>query len=171
VPATQMELNFQKWELAILDSSWLYFALTAHLRDRTFANMACFLLERSEGFRLGARFMGQEITDFCYKIMAWGAAEAGEEAPLNDLDRRTTPDARMDLLLRFATDSGPRTIIAPGIPLGLASEIVREMEKAGHFAQYVDHLAAMPLGERIRRRRGAKMIAKGRRSSGELRPA
>lgn len=112
--------------------------------------------------------MGQQIANLRNKLIAWCEPDRNQGRPLADLDRRTTPDARMDLLLRFVTESGPRTIIASAIPLGLASEIMREMEKAGHFAQYVDHLEALPLGERIRRRKGIKVLTKGRRSPAPL---
>ena len=61
------------------------------------------------------------------------APDAGEEAA-----RSTRPDAPMQLVLRFMTETGPRTIIASGIPLQVASEITAEMMRAGHFAQYVD---------------------------------
>jgi hypothetical protein len=65
----------------------------------------------------------------------------------------TRPDARMNLLLRFETASGPRTVIAPGVPLSAASQIADAMSEAGHFAQFVDALAPIPMGEYVKRRR------------------
>src|ERR1039457_78242 len=57
-----------------------------------------------------------------------------------DLRRSISPEARMNLLLRFETESGPRTIVAPGVLLPVASEIALAMERAGHFAEFVDHI-------------------------------
>ena len=44
----------------------------------------------------------------------------------------------MQMLLRFTTEDGPRTIIASGVPLRVASAITLEMMRAGHFAEYTD---------------------------------
>ena len=54
-------------------------------------------------------------------------------------------DGQVNLVLRFVTDSGPRTIIAPGVPRKVASDIAKEMEKAGHRAEYTDHLRCLSL--------------------------
>ena len=62
------------------------------------------------------------------------AAPEAEAAP----QRSTNPDAPMELVLRFTTEFGPRTIIASGVPLKTASAITQEMMRAGHFAQYAD---------------------------------
>jgi hypothetical protein len=75
------------------------------------------------------------------------------KAEKEDYVRSTSPDARMNLLLRFETANGPRTIMAPGVSLATASEIAFVMSRAGHFAEFVDWLPAMPLEERIKRRK------------------
>jgi hypothetical protein len=69
-----------------------------------------------------------------------------------DYGRSTSPDARMNLLLRFETASGPRTIVAPGISLAMASEIAQAMSEAGHFADFVDHLPSMSVKGHLERR-------------------
>jgi len=62
----------------------------------------------------------------------------------------------MQMLLRFTTDAGPRTIIASGIPLKVASAIALEMNRAGHFAEYVDDSPRMNLAARTRKRKTGK---------------
>jgi hypothetical protein len=74
--------------------------------------------------------------------------------------RSTSPDAQMNLLLRFETPSGPRTIVAPGVPLSVASEIVQEMARAGHFAQFLDQLTPIRMTEWIKRRKAEKLAAR-----------
>jgi hypothetical protein len=68
-----------------------------------------------------------------------------------ELDRTTSPQAPMSLILRFATEAGPRSVIASGVPLGVASEIVREMARAGHYAEFVDQYLTVPMTDRIKR--------------------
>lgn len=81
---------------------------------------------------------------------------AGEnrEPALHDLPegfaRRTSPSAPTTLLLRFMTEAGPRTVITSGVPLNVASDIAREMLRAGHFAEYVDECPKLSLGERLK---------------------
>jgi len=74
-------------------------------------------------------------------ILARWATEH-DTVPMPEADdashRSTNPDALMELVLRFTTDSGPRTIIASGVPLKVASAITQEMLCAGHFAEYSD---------------------------------
>lgn len=74
--------------------------------------------------------------------------------------RSTAPDAPMNLLLRFETPSGPRTVVAPGVPLSVASEIVQEMARAGHFAQFLDQLAPMRMSDWIKRRKAEKIASR-----------
>jgi hypothetical protein len=69
------------------------------------------------------------------------------------LQRSTSPAAKMTLILRFETERGPRTILAPEIPLALASEITREMIRAGHFAEFVDQLPPLSVAKRVKARR------------------
>jgi hypothetical protein len=59
----------------------------------------------------------------------------------------------MNLLLRFETPSGPRTIIAPGVSLATASEVALVMSQAGHFAEFVDYLPSQPIDQQIKRRK------------------
>jgi hypothetical protein len=71
---------------------------------------------------------------------------------LEEHSRRTHPDAPMTLLLRFSTQSGPRTIVAGGIPLGIASDIAREVSRAGHFAHYIGECPRLTVAECLKRR-------------------
>jgi hypothetical protein len=68
-----------------------------------------------------------------------------------DFRRRTEPNAPMTLLLRFMTESGPRTVVATGIPLRIAADIEREMMRAGHFADYIDEFPRLTMSERVKR--------------------
>src|ERR1700722_3222271 len=95
----------------------------------------------------------------------WGARARSCGQPTPDLglvpeyQRSTSPDSRMNLLLRFETPSGPRTIVAGGIPLKIASEITATMIRTGQFAEYVDHYPHMSVADRVKRRKLEK--AKG----------
>lgn len=78
------------------------------------------------------------------------AARQHRSHPVNtdeelEFDRGAKPDGQVNLVLRFATESGPRTIIAAGVPRKVASDIVGEMEKAGHCAEYTDYLGHLSL--------------------------
>src|SRR3954466_10246882 len=96
-------------------------------------------------------------------VKGWCGEEAMSSGPTPDLERRTNPYAPMNLMLRFETESGPRTIIASGIPLAHASDIAWEMEKAGHYAQFVDQLPSLSVGERV------KLLKRGKQASMERR--
>lgn len=65
--------------------------------------------------------------------------------------RRTLPDATMSLLLRFETESGPRTVVAPRLPLKVASQIASVMIGAGHYAEMIDDYPPLTVAERIKR--------------------
>ncbi len=82
----------------------------------------------------------------------------GSSMPLSgpeneDYIRSTAPDARMNLLLRFETANGPRTIVAPGVSLATASEIALVMSQGGHFAEFVDYMPSISIEERIKQRK------------------
>ena len=68
-------------------------------------------------------------------------------------ERRTCPDAAMNLMLRFETERGPRTLVAPGVPLTLASEIADAMILAGHYAEMVDHTPSFTVAQHVARRK------------------
>jgi hypothetical protein len=87
-------------------------------------------------------------------LVGW-RSEQIQPPPASDDDFRhsTSPEARMNLLLRFETDSGPRTIVAAGIPLRAASEIAHAMKCAGHFAELTDYLPPVTMAERMKHRR------------------
>jgi hypothetical protein len=64
-------------------------------------------------------------------------------------DPRTSPDAVMKLFLRFDTPVGPRTVIAPNVPLLLATQIAAAMSRAGLHAEYVEQYDRLTIAERL----------------------
>jgi len=66
------------------------------------------------------------------------------------------PHASVDLLLRFTTSRGARTLLVRGIEAQDASEIAGLMECAGHHASYVDARGGKPM---------AKHMADGKRKA------
>jgi hypothetical protein len=88
----------------------------------------------------------------------WREQEPIEVTPDPDYHRSTTPDAKMNLLLRFETPMGPRTIVASGIPLTLASEITATMIRGGQYAEFIDQCQPISIAERVKR----KKLEKGR---------
>jgi hypothetical protein len=84
--------------------------------------------------------------------------ETPEVTPDPDYHRSTAPDAKMNMLLRFDTALGPRTIVASGIPLVMASEITATMIRAGQYAEFIDQCQPLTVAERIKR----KKLEKGR---------
>jgi hypothetical protein len=103
-------------------------------------------------------------------MLAGWLSEQIQPRPAADGDFRhsTSPEARMNLLLRFETDSGPRTIVAAGIPLRAASEIAHAMECAGHFTEFTDYLPPVTMAERIKRRRAENTFPNSHRTIVEL---
>jgi hypothetical protein len=87
-------------------------------------------------------------------LAGWRSEQIQPPPPADeDFRHSTSPEARMNLLLRFETESGPRTIVAAGIALRAASEIAHAMKCAGHFAEITDHLPPVTMAERMKRRR------------------
>jgi hypothetical protein len=65
------------------------------------------------------------------------------------VERRSSPDAPMNLILRFETVSGPRTVIACAVPRQIAAEIADVMNAAGQYAEFVDRYSALSVADRI----------------------
>ena len=59
----------------------------------------------------------------------------------------------MNLMLRFETERGPRTVVAPGLTLAQAREIADAMMLAGHYAEMVDHTPAFTVAQHVARRK------------------
>ena len=74
---------------------------------------------------------------------------ANESHELLDVERSTSPDAPMNLLLRFDTANGPRTVIACSVPLATAREIAETMSRAGQHAEFVDRCAPLSIADRL----------------------
>lgn len=74
------------------------------------------------------------------------------------LERSSHPDTDVTLFLRVETSSGPRTIIASGLPLSAASAIADALTEAGHYAEYVDQRPQTPMSERVARKKYEKMF-------------
>ena len=68
---------------------------------------------------------------------------------LLEVERSTSPDAPMNLLLRFDTANGPRTVIACSVPLATAREIADTMKRAGQHAEFVDRCAPLSIADRV----------------------
>ncbi len=83
----------------------------------------------------------------------WRSEEPIQVIPDPDYHRSTSPDARMNLLLRFDTPLGPRTIVASGIPLPLASEITATMIRGGQYAEFIDQCQPLSIAERVKRKK------------------
>jgi hypothetical protein len=64
-------------------------------------------------------------------------------------DRSMSPEAVMNLLLRFETPSGPRTVIACSVPRHVAAEIADVMKKAGQHAEFVDRCSPLSIADRL----------------------
>ena len=73
------------------------------------------------------------------------------EAPneVLEVERSTTPTAVMNLLLRFETVNGPRTVIASSVPLQTAREVADAMIRAGQHAEFVDRCTALSIADRL----------------------
>ncbi len=78
--------------------------------------------------------MTQQFPKLSRLFSRWRSQDNMEVRPDPDYHRSTAPDARMNLLLRFDTQLGPRTIVASGIPLTIASEITATMIRAGQYS-------------------------------------
>jgi hypothetical protein len=80
-------------------------------------------------------------------------AAALPAAPQTDdeahLPRSTSSDAPMNLLLRFETSSGPRTVIACSVPRQVAREIADVMTKCGQHADFIDRCAPLSISDRV----------------------
>ena len=76
-----------------------------------------------------------------------------------EFSRRSLPDATMNLILRFETELGPRTIVASRIPLGVASLIANTMIGAGQYAEVTDEFPQVTMAERIKRLKSQKARA------------
>ena len=55
----------------------------------------------------------------------------------------------MNLILRFETASGPRTVIACAVPRRVAAEIAEVMQSAGQHAEFVDRCCALSVADRL----------------------
>ena len=75
---------------------------------------------------------------------------------ISSSDRSTAPDAKMNLLLRFETQSGPRTVVASGVPFRTASEITKAMILSGQYAEYIDQCTPLPIRELVKIRKRQK---------------
>src|SRR5665213_1546372 len=66
-----------------------------------------------------------------------------------EFEKSTDPTALTNLFLRFQTAKGPRTVIAPAVPLKLASEIVETVISVGQHAEYIDRYITIPIADRL----------------------
>ena len=64
-------------------------------------------------------------------------------------ERSHAPDATMNLILRFETASGPRTVIACSVPRQVAAEIAEVMHSVGQHAEFVDRCSPLSIADRL----------------------
>lgn len=104
-------------------------------------------------FNDAGNFPGTGGTKGHYSVDNWGATMTLCEPSLQpgellDVERSTTPTAPMNLLLRFETINGPRTVIASSVPLQTAREVADAMIRAGQHAEFVDRCTALSVADR-----------------------
>jgi hypothetical protein len=68
---------------------------------------------------------------------------------VGDIECQSSPDAPMNLILRFETVGGPRTVIACAVPRKIAAEIADVMNATGQHAEFVDRCSALSVADRI----------------------
>ena len=81
--------------------------------------------------------------------LLFGKARSADCDKLLDVERSTAPAAPMNLLLRFETANGPRTVIACSVSLQTAREVADAMERAGQHAEFVDRCTALSVADRL----------------------
>jgi hypothetical protein len=97
--------------------------------------------------------MSNFFADTASRILArWNFKPSQRVESVPEFDRRSLPEATMNLLLRFETDRGPRTIVAPRIPWKVASLIAEAMVGAGHYAEMIDDCLPLTVAERLAQR-------------------
>ena len=73
----------------------------------------------------------------------------GSHGPRNAVECSSAPDAAMNLILRFETASGPRTVIACSVPRQVAAEIRDVMRGAGQYAEFIDRCSPLSVSDRL----------------------
>ena len=86
-----------------------------------------------------------ELADF---IPGRKDPESNSRAP-EAAERSSSPNAAMNLVLRFETASGPRTVIACSVPRQVAAEIKDVMTKAGQHAEFIDRCSPLSVSDRL----------------------
>ncbi len=78
-------------------------------------------------------------------------ADYHDEAEIVELPPASAaaPDASMNLLLRFETSSGPRTVIACSVSRQVAAEIAEVMQRCGQYAQFIDRCVPLSVADRL----------------------
>jgi hypothetical protein len=73
----------------------------------------------------------------------------GPKDDVEILERSNAPTAPTNLLLRFETANGPRTVIASSVSLKMAREVIEAMIKAGHYAEHIDRCQPASVADHI----------------------
>ena len=81
--------------------------------------------------------------------MEFESAGRAESEEFDGQERSQSPEAAMNLLLRFETSSGPRTVIACSVPRQVAAEITEVMKMAGQHAEFVDRCSPLSVADRL----------------------
>ena len=66
-----------------------------------------------------------------------------------ETERSRSPEAPMNLIMRFETASGPRTVIACSVPRHIAAEIADVLHAAGQHAEFVDRYSPLSVSDRL----------------------
>ena len=75
--------------------------------------------------------------------------QVGAEETSAHAHRSLSPDASMNLLLRFKTASGPRTVIACSVPRQVAADIADVMKSLGQHADFIHRCSPLSISDRV----------------------
>ena len=64
-------------------------------------------------------------------------------------ERSLSSEALMNLLLRFETAIGPRTVIACSVPRHVAAAIAEVMKSTGQHAEFIDRCSPLSVADRL----------------------
>jgi len=77
-------------------------------------------------------------------------ADPGNNETLNwKSERSYSAEAPMNLILRFETAIGPRTVIACSVPRQVAAEIADVMRRSGQHAEFIDRCSPLSVADRM----------------------
>ena len=78
-----------------------------------------------------------------------GYVQESRENVVTDHERSQSPEAPMNLVMRFETASGPRTVIACSVPRHIAADISDVLRAAGQHAEFIDRYSPLSVSDRL----------------------